>query len=218
MLQEFIEAYKDDFLMRTHVNTAELKLGEILKQQEKAFEKLVEAATKSDIALLEERIASALEIVSLRQNFEGRTQKDAPPQYGKHPKVVEMEEKLAQFLKEEAQFSRKIAKIVETEFKAANIEAFEKAIQQIRVAPVASRLDLSEVVARVEEFKAERERLEAKVTGAIQTAKRAEDPAADEVLEELEGVILEIETLKPMRGTVTLAKAYVNEVKGPGSP
>ena len=60
MLQEFIEAYKDDFLMRTHVNTAELKLGEILKQQEKAFEKLVEAATKSDIALLEERIASAL--------------------------------------------------------------------------------------------------------------------------------------------------------------
>ena len=74
------------------------------------------------------------------------------------------------------------------------------------------------MVARVEEFKAERERLEAKVTGAIQTAKRAEDPAADEVLEELEGVILEIETLKPMRGTVTLAKAYVNEVKGPGSP
>jgi len=218
MLSEFIEGNKEDFLMKTHVNTADLKLGEIIKQQEKAFDKLLEAANKADITMMEARIASALEIVSLRQNFEGRAQRDAPPMYGKHPKLVEMEGKLTQFLKEESQFKRKITKIIETEFKHANIEAFERVTQQIRVAPVASRLDLTQLVGVIEGFRTERERLEAKVTGAIQTAKRAEDPASEEVLGELEGVILEIESFKPMKGTVTLAKAFVNEVKNPGSP
>jgi len=200
VLKEFIDKEKHNFLMKTHVETAEVALAKILKEQERAVDKMSYAMSTHDIDGLEAAIQMAVEIISMV----------GPP---RHPGLVEAERRLEELGLETQALQKKLKLISEADFKDAQIEVLEKHLQTVKASPLSKRLDLQPVTEKIASMQAERERLELKVKGAINTAKRAEDPTDPEVLEALENTIIEIEPMKPLKMACTTARNFLTEMK-----